>query len=391
MIVQLLFRRHRMYLLLILAAFLISSPLIPAPGYTNMPERVGCFQGSPQNLDGDIPWNLPGKSLTLNAVYPEIPVILTGVAGNRPDRAFSIPAPALTGHPFSSMLSGTVAPPGSAPDTGGMEGYRWLMLSAREWVPLIARPYARWQCRYCLSLQAPGSVEERRARSFLLVSQDLSISSLQNLKNPNPTVFPASDSHVNSSLQKGYPWKQLHEETPFLLLDDAGIMVPQDSGDAHTPRGALWRAAAIPGWGQLYNRQYFKIPFVYAGIGGMVWFALYLNDRYLLYRHAYQYKAWDEILQSGQENPAQKYKQDYDRLLERFNVDQISANTLEQQRDIFRRNRDLSYFGIGLVYGLTILDAYVSAHLMDFDVGEDLTLRIVPRGKSIHTALSYIF
>jgi hypothetical protein len=34
----------------------------------------------------------------------------------------------------------------------------------------------------------------------------------------------------------------------------------------HSPRGALWRAAAAPGWGQLYNRQYYKIPFVYAGL-----------------------------------------------------------------------------------------------------------------------------
>jgi len=34
----------------------------------------------------------------------------------------------------------------------------------------------------------------------------------------------------------------------------------------HSPRGALWRAAVAPGWGQIYNRDYIKVPFVWAGL-----------------------------------------------------------------------------------------------------------------------------
>ena len=48
------------------------------------------------------------------------------------------------------------------------------------------------------------------------------------------------------------------------------------------------------------------------------------------------------------------------------------------QRDNLRRNRDLLYFGIVFWYGLTVLDAFVSAHLLDFDVGEDLTVTFFP-------------
>lgn len=167
--------------------------------------------------------------------------------------------------------------------------------------------------------------------------------------------------------------------------------VRSDSARIHTPKGALRRAAILPGWGQYYNRQYYKMPFVYAGIGGMAAFAYYLNGQYLLYRHAYQYKAYQERVDSGriEENPKAHYKGDYDQVAARYG--DISSGPLRTQRDLFRRNRDLSYFGIGIVYGLTILDAYVSAHLMDFDVGEDLTLQVKPAGPGIQAAVKLSF
>lgn len=169
------------------------------------------------------------------------------------------------------------------------------------------------------------------------------------------------------------------------LITLAGLALPAAgqagsggvAGD-HSPRGALWRAAAMPGWGQLYNRQYYKIPVVWAGLGGLTATALYVNHRYLLYRHAYHYV-------SGA-NTSPKYEQDYRRLLEDLNLSEERGEQLEgafrQTRDNLRRNRDLLYIGIGLFYGLSILDAYVNAHLLDFDVGEDLTLSIqaAPRG-----------
>lgn len=169
------------------------------------------------------------------------------------------------------------------------------------------------------------------------------------------------------------------------------IEVREDSTRIHTPEGALRRAAMFPGWGQYYNRQYYKIPFVWAGIGGMVAFAYYLNEQYLLYRHAYQYKAYQERVDSGRinENPKAHYKGEYDRVAARYG--EISSGPLRDQRDLFRRNRDLSYFGIGIVYGLTILDAYVSAHLMDFDVGEDLTLQVKPAGSGVQAAVRLNF
>ncbi len=145
----------------------------------------------------------------------------------------------------------------------------------------------------------------------------------------------------------------------------------------HSPRGALWRAAAFPGWGQYYNRQYYKIPIVWLGIGGIAGSALTINRHYLLHRHAYHYVS--RLDDEG--NPLfPEYREDFEKLTEGIPTERALAleSYFRQRRDNLRRNRDLLYIGVGLFYGLTILDAYVNAHLLEFDVGEDLTFAVHP-------------
>ncbi len=167
---------------------------------------------------------------------------------------------------------------------------------------------------------------------------------------------------------------------PAYAQDSTRVDKP-DWLQGHSPREALRRAALAPGWGQIYNRQYYKLPFVYAGLAGSIGFALYLNNRYLLFRHAYLYRDY----QNQNPNPYERYKPAYDRISAQYGS--VQAGALRDQRDIYRRNRDLSYFGIGLFYGLTVLDAYVSAHLLDFDVGEDLTIGLRPSPAGVSAVL----
>ena len=154
----------------------------------------------------------------------------------------------------------------------------------------------------------------------------------------------------------------------------------QDSAELkHSPRGALWRAAAIPGWGQIYNKQYVKLPFVYGALGGLVYSAITNHSDYKLYREAFQYKAFQEQVESEliTENPRLSFKSSYDKIEAELGT--ISSRPLETQRNNLRRSRDFSFVGIGLVYSLAMLDAFVSAHLLDFDVGEDLSMQIIPQ------------
>jgi len=163
------------------------------------------------------------------------------------------------------------------------------------------------------------------------------------------------------------------------------------------PQAALHRAF-VPGWGQLYNRQYYKVPIVYLGIAAFAGSALLVNRRYQLYRHAYLYTA---RVDSEGLSIFPEYESDYFRLLRDLELrpesnlmpDEIISrrNRLEPQiraqRDALRRNRDLLYFGIVAWYGLTIIDAYVTAHLSEFDVTESLSVRLT--GGSDHFALAF--
>lgn len=167
--------------------------------------------------------------------------------------------------------------------------------------------------------------------------------------------------------------------------------------EGHSPEGALWRAAVLPGWGQFYNRQYIKMPVVWAGIGGVAGLAYFNNQRYLTFRRAALYAQYIDAPPS-ERDPAfrESYQDEYERALrlrgygtapqDEGRRKQV-ASDFRAVRDVYRRNRDLSYFGIGIVYGLTILDAYVAAHLLDFDVGEDLTVSVYPMPHGVSAAL----
>ena len=155
----------------------------------------------------------------------------------------------------------------------------------------------------------------------------------------------------------------------------------------HAPQGALWRALAVPGWGQIYNRQYLKLPLVYAGIGGVAALAIRNGQQHRLYTRAFQWKEWDEQLSEGETHPFPQFEDEYQQVIQDRGGQDVNSSQIEPFRDNFKRNRDLSLFGIGLVYGLSVVDALVSAHLLDFDVGEDLTVHLLPHPEGVHATL----
>lgn len=146
----------------------------------------------------------------------------------------------------------------------------------------------------------------------------------------------------------------------------------------HSPRGALWRSLAVPGWGQLYNRQYLKLPFVYAGLGALGARAYQAHREYLFYKRAHLFGRGRDLAGEGEPNPYQQYEGQFDEAVDRLGGERLGA--MRDQRDQYRRQRELSILGTGLFYALTVLDAYVSAHLLTFDVGDELSLRVWPTG-----------
>jgi Family of unknown function (DUF5683) len=158
--------------------------------------------------------------------------------------------------------------------------------------------------------------------------------------------------------------------------------------DGRTPNGALYRSF-VPGWGQIYNRQYEKLPFLYGGLAGIGYLAVWYNGSYQDYNDAYHYKVYEEQVDAGliEENPNEHLKDSYDEIA--AEIGPVSSSPLKAQRDVYRRNRDLSRMGIVAVYALSILDAYVSAHLLDFNVDEDLSIRVMPVPTGVGFKASY--
>ena len=168
------------------------------------------------------------------------------------------------------------------------------------------------------------------------------------------------------------------------LLEEKGF--PPD----HSPRRALWRAAAVPGWGQFYNRQYYKVPFVYAGLAGLGYAIFETNRSYRLHRRAAIFAQGQRLSNGGGDIPEaisnwKDFRAEYEEAVRQAGgtPDEsslpLSPSQLRDERDQFRRWRDLSILGTGLFYALTVLDAYISAHLLSFNV-EDVALDVRPSG-----------
>ncbi len=140
---------------------------------------------------------------------------------------------------------------------------------------------------------------------------------------------------------------------------------------AKDPKRAAMLSAVFPGFGQIYNRKFIKLPFVYGAIGGIAYGINWQNTRYQNFKYAYT----DWVTKS----PLKRY---LDVVPEYYDVTTVDAAYFESQlqryRDYYRRNRDLLIIAMGGVYVLNILDANIDAHLSNFDVSQDLSYNISP-------------
>lgn len=141
----------------------------------------------------------------------------------------------------------------------------------------------------------------------------------------------------------------------------------------NSTKAILW--GLLPGGGQIYNRKYWKLPIVWGSFVACYYAITWNNRQYQEYHAAYRdlssadpehNTAWLVFAPNGAK--ASDYQQYQSSL----------RSTLKRGNDFYRRNRDLSVVTSILVYGLSILDAYVDAELFTFDISPDLSLQIAP-------------
>lgn len=125
------------------------------------------------------------------------------------------------------------------------------------------------------------------------------------------------------------------------------------------PKKAALYSALLPGAGQAYNRQYWKIPVIYVGIAAAGYFLIDNNNQYQKYRSAYL-SSLDPL---GSDDP----------LTKKYNSQQLKI-----LQDSYRQNLDLTVLFSALGFTLQVMDALVFAHLKNFDVSRDLSLKVRP-------------
>jgi hypothetical protein len=153
---------------------------------------------------------------------------------------------------------------------------------------------------------------------------------------------------------------------PSAYSQDSAYLQKTDTLEHHLPRRATRRSAIVPGWGQLYNKQYWKLPLVYGVLAIPASTYLYNNEMYKKTKFAYEARFKAE---KGDKSDLSKIDS---------KLQNLSIGSLQSYRNIFRRDRDYSIMWFILAWGVNVVDATVSGQLKEFDVSNNLSFRMVP-------------
>ena len=162
----------------------------------------------------------------------------------------------------------------------------------------------------------------------------------------------------------------------------------------HSPRKAAIRSAIIPGWGQIYNRKYWKVPIVWGALG--VTGAIFVNNLHtyedLKFSYAAKYKAALPPYDSTKPylGPYQD-STDYKKMKSKYVP--IDPEALKAGRNQYRQYIDYAAVFFIIFWGLNVVDAAVDAHLKAFDISPDLSLKIKPHYNPLAKAggVSFVF
>ena len=175
----------------------------------------------------------------------------------------------------------------------------------------------------------------------------------------------------------------IEQNTDTIILNDSTALltgkvaqpsksISQELKFNPNPMRAMWLSALCPGLGQIYNRHYWKLPIVIGAFVGLTygtsWNNRMLND---------YFKAYRDI--TDNDPNTRSYMDFYPPTVKESDLDKTwLTTTLRNRKDYYRRYRDICIIGIAAVYLLNVIDAYVDASMMHFDVSPDLSMRWGP-------------
>ncbi|MFT7351265.1 MAG: hypothetical protein ACI9XR_001005 [Flavobacterium sp.] len=148
-------------------------------------------------------------------------------------------------------------------------------------------------------------------------------------------------------------FSQKTEISEGLILSDT--LVKQES-DPLRPARAAFYSAIFPGLGQVYNKKYWKLPIVYGAIGAGIYSYSFNQKKYKEFRNAYKKRL------DGTSQPTD-------------NLGFLDDGRLLAGQKFYQKNRDLSLLVTLGLYILNIVDANIDAHLLQYNVNENLSIK----------------
>lgn len=148
----------------------------------------------------------------------------------------------------------------------------------------------------------------------------------------------------------------------------------------HSPTKATILSAVLPGAGQVYNKKnwWWKVPVIYGAGAGLVYGYVFYNNGFKDFDAAYKYRI---------NTPSEVNGDPY--------YDKYQTPTLRSIRDSYKQARDQCAIFLVILYAVQILDATVEAHLLEFDVNDDLSLNVqpvyVPYGNYAYSGVQFNF
>lgn len=158
------------------------------------------------------------------------------------------------------------------------------------------------------------------------------------------------------------------DSSKYVVKTDTALIAKKTNNIKRNNPKVATLLSIVPGAGQFYNKQYWKIPIFYGLLGYQAYNFGVKNKKFKKYLYAL--------------NAKQRNDEDY---YFSSDIKDLTVDQLQQYKDKYRRSRDLSAVLFIAIWGFNLIDANVYANLYDFDVSDDLTIKVKPNIIPIYT------
>ncbi|MFY0643086.1 MAG: hypothetical protein JXR19_01315 [Bacteroidia bacterium] len=154
------------------------------------------------------------------------------------------------------------------------------------------------------------------------------------------------------------------QELKMKSLSCAEFAIPSSDSvknEMSRAKKATLLSALLPGTGQIYNGKYWKTAIIYGGAAGLIYMYKTNLDSMRNYQQAYVYRLDDDSTTND------------------LIYSNLTDAAVKNYRDFHRRLKDISILGFFGLYAIQIIDANVDAHLYEFKVNKDLSMKVEPQ------------